>query len=305
MRLKTAIPLLILCALAVHAGRHFWLQSPSRGATGANPTTASPAKRAELRRSAATVETRHYSISSTATPSQTALVGNAAESLYDAYADFFSDAIEFQPDQSRLKLVLYKDQQEFKANNRSSPWAEAYYLAPNCHAYYADGGANPYHWMVHEATHQLNREVARFEKTRWIDEGLATYFATSRIDGRKLLPGSIDASTYPIWWLSSLALSGDIENDVREGRIIPLRALISGTGPNIGQHVNLYYIEFWSLSHFLFHYQDGKYADRYRELIAQGGSLENFERLLGPVDQLQVEWYGYLQQKIAEVGSSS
>jgi hypothetical protein len=32
-----------------------------------------------------------------------------------------------------------------------------------------------------------------------------------------------------------------------------------------------------------------------------GGSLEDFERLLGPVERLEGQWYEYLQRKVAEV----
>jgi hypothetical protein len=289
------IPVIILCGLIGLAGRHYWLQSASHSAE-ARPTIASLANHSTLHRAAATVETRHYTISSTATPSQTALVGNAVESLYETYAEFFGDAFKTSPDASRLQLVLYKDQGEFKANNRSKPWAEAYYRPPICHAYYADGGPNPYHWMLHEATHQLNNEVAHFPRTTWTEEGLASYFSTSRIEQRKLVPGKIDANAYPIWWLPSLFLTGNLQDDIRGGRIIPLRNLIASGRDDIGKNVNLHYIEYWSLTHFLFHYRNGLYSDRYRQLIKLGGSLEDLERLLGPVDKIQVQWYGYLQE---------
>ena len=112
--------------------------------------------------------------------------------------------------------------------------------------------------------------------------------------------GSIDADAYPIWWLPDLALGGDVEVEIRAGRFISLRDLIEDTGPDISRHVNLYYIEYWSLSHFLFHYRDGSYAERYRRLIAAGGSLRDFERIIGPVDRVQAEWYGYLRARIDE-----
>ena len=296
MRMKILVPVVVvLGSLVGFAGRHYWLQSGSRSVE-AGLSTASSANRAALHRSAAAIETRHYTISSTATPSQTTLVGDAVESLYDTYAEFFSDAFRPPPESSRLQLVLYKDQGEFKANNRSKPWAEAYYRPPICHAYYADGRPNPYHWMLHEATHQLNNEVSHFPRTTWTEEGLASYFSTSRIEQRKLVPGTIDANTYPIWWLPSLVLTGNLQDDIRGGRIIPLRNLIASGRDDIGKNVNLHYIEYWSLTHFLFHYRNGLYADRYRQLIKLGGSLEDFEKLLGPVDRVQAEWYGYLQE---------
>ena len=56
--------------------------------------------------------------------------------------------------------------QEFKAHNRSQPWAEAYYAERVCHAYLDPTKPNPYHWLLHEAVHQLNREYAGIAKER-------------------------------------------------------------------------------------------------------------------------------------------
>lgn len=241
------------------------------------------------------LETTHYLIHSSASEKQTIRVAEAVEALHAAYVRFFAALPGVAKDHAKLQIVLYRDQAEFKAHNKSSPWAEAYYLPPRSHAYYSDGD-NPVHWMIHEATHQLNREVSRLHKATWSDEGLAAYFGSSWIEGDTLTPGRIDPAAYPIWWLPTLSLTGDLEDDISTGKIIPLRTIISGEGgPDISRNVNLYYMEYWSLTHFLLHYQDGKYATQYRELIATGSSLDNFERLIGPMEPLQQEWYAYLQ----------
>jgi Protein of unknown function (DUF1570) len=248
------------------------------------------------------VETVHYAITTTADAAQTQHVADAVETLYVTHHGFFSKQRAPSGASGKLKLTLYAHQAQFKANNRSLWWAEAYYLRPVCYAYYAKGDRNPYHWMIHEATHQLNAEVARFPKIKWVDEGLATYFGTSRIAGGTLLPGKIDLDTYPIWHLDNSGLSGSLDADIRDGRWIPIRALITGRdAPDIASNVNRYYIQYWSLSHFLFHGENGRYADAYQRLIAEGGSLANFEKRIGPADRIEVEWYRYLQEKIAEL----
>lgn len=255
---------------------------------------------------ATVLETAHYAITSTADAVQTRRVGDAVEALYAAYAGVFPADRAQVAARAKLKLTLYAHQAQFKANNRSLPWAEAYYLRPICYAYYAKGEANPYHWMVHEATHQLNAEVSGFPKYRWVDEGLATYFGTSRIEfdtsGRgKLIPGKIDPDAYPIWWLTNSGLTGSLDKDIDEGNWVPIRALITGKdAPSIASNVNGYYIQYWSLSHFLFHGGNGRYAEGYERLIAEGGTLANFERLIGPADRIEYEWYRYLQDRIAE-----
>jgi hypothetical protein len=251
------------------------------------------------------VETLHYTITTTADASQTQRVAEAVEALYGAYGQFF--AVEQTPAErhGKLKLTLYAFQAQFKANNYSMPWAEAYYLRPVCYAYYAKDEPNPYHWMIHEATHQLNAEVSGFRKAKWIDEGLATYFGASRIERGRLVPGKIDPDTYPIWWLSNSGLTGSLDADIEAGRWIPIRALITGKdAPNINSNVNRYYIEYWSLTHFLFHYDNARYAEAYKRLIAEGGSLANFEKIIGPADKIEYEWYRYLSGKISTLAES-
>lgn len=245
--------------------------------------------------------TDHYAIFSTAPPKQTVQVAAAVESLYRAYGHFFA-LVETPATEERLKLILYRDKQQFSRYNTSMPWAEAFYRKPYCHAYFAQNTGNPYHWMLHEATHQLNTERAGFAQAKWINEGLATYFGTSRLENHRLYPGRIDPETYPIWWLDRLPLSGSLQRDLKEKRLIELRKVIDGTGPAIGgSYLNVYYIEYWSLSHFLFHYQDGKYAQAYRKLMRGRGTLAEFEAAFGPVERIQQEWYDYLRDKQAEL----
>jgi hypothetical protein len=237
----------------------------------------------------------HFTIHSTATATQTAQVAAAAEALHAAYVARFGAG----PAGRRFELVLYRDREQFKRNNHSRPWAEAYYLAPRCYAYYSDD-ANPYHWMLHEATHQLLRESSGWRPAKWANEGIASYFGASRLVDGVLMDGTIDPTAYPIWWLSSWTLAGDLRADIAAGRIIPLRALVTDTGPPIDDNVNLYYLHYWSLSHFLLRYEGGKYAAGYRELIARGGSLADFEALIGPVEAIQLQWYAYVRQMLRE-----
>lgn len=244
-------------------------------------------------------DTAHYRIIATADPAQTEQVAHAVERLHDRYRAFFREhlpAEAFGERANKMKLTLYRDRAQFQRYNYSLPWAEAYYLKPMCHAYYVAGAPNPYHWMVHEATHQLNAEVAHFKKAPWIDEGLGTYFGTSRFVNGELRLGDIDPNTYPIWWLASFPLDEDVKVDIAQERWVPLRALLTGKGmPPMAGRVNQYYVQYWSLTHFLFHYDGGRYADAYKRLIAEGGTLANFEARIGPVERIENEWHRYLR----------
>lgn len=266
------------------------------------PTSASAAARGNVRADplvrpgAVRVDTAHYSLSTTASPAQTQAVGAALESLHRAYLRFFdlSEPVP-APGGRRLQVVLYRDRSEFVAYNRSHPWAEAYYLKPYCHAYLAGGQPNPHHWVLHEATHQLNAEVAGQARAKWINEGLATYFGASRLSEGELQVGRIDPDAYPIWWLRELDLSGSLQADLTHKRVIPLRELIQDSGPPMGgYYLNRYYLQYWSLTHFLFHHDGGRYAGAYRRLIRGRGSLAEFERELGPWQTIQAQWYSYL-----------
>ena len=246
-------------------------------------------------------DTAHYTLYSYASPQDTKRVAQAAEALHDAYGRVFANLVDAKASMPRLQMVLYGTRGQFKANNRSSPWAEAYYQRPRCYAYYGAGAPNPYHWMVHEATHQLNTEWAHLRLPRWINEGVASYFGTSRIENGVLRVGESDPNTYPTWWLPQLWLSGNLEDDLAHGRLIPLRALITDTGPNINQNVNLYYIEYWSLVHFLLEDDANRYGAGLNALLATDGSLKEFERLVGPVDVVQREWYSHLVRVRADL----
>jgi len=244
-----------------------------------------------------TLKTEHYVIYSTATAEQTQRVGEVCEMLYEAYADTFGDAIDLKTDHHRLRTKLYRDREEFRRCNRVLNWAEAFYRPPYTYQYCSADEANPYHWMSHEATHQLNAEVARLRLAKWLNEGIAGYFSTSRIIDDKFCLGVVDNNTYPVWWLSILATSGDLASDIENGSVIPLRAIVTGRGgPSMNKHFNLYYLHWWTLTHFLFHYEGGKYCEASPLLAKEGGSLAAFEKHIGRVDAVQTQWYGYVQE---------
>ena len=120
-----------------------------------------------------TITTEHYVIQSTATPEQTREIGKVAEMLYTRYGVFLKEMGVTPQQHGKLKIKLFKDRSEFRLCNRVRTWAEAFYLYPYCYEYYSAEDLNPYHWMTHEATHQLNREVGGLAMGQWLDEGIA------------------------------------------------------------------------------------------------------------------------------------
>jgi hypothetical protein len=266
--------------------------------SAAEAERAAQARKSEflIPQNAAVRETDHYRFHHTDSAEQAELVGKAVEKLYAAYTSVFPQPTATASD--KLILVLYKDRFEFKTNNRSSSWAEAYYIKPACYAYFDARAENPYHWMIHEATHQLARQVSGFRRNRWIDEGLASYFSTSRIVDGGVQLGTLDAKAYPIWWVGHFQLTGDPARDAAGGRFVPLEVLLTGVGgPDVDAKFNLYYVDAWSLTHFMFNHENGKYAQAYKQFLAKGSTLADFTALIGPVEKIQAEWYPYLMEQ--------
>ncbi len=238
---------------------------------------------------AVVIDTPHYRIHSSASADHAAEVGQALESLHAAYAALFPIAT----DPGRLPVILYRDRAEFSRNNRSSPWAEAYYLDPACYAYFDAAARNPHHWAMHEAVHQLARKASGFKRNRWIDEGLASYFSASRrVDGR-LQPGNIDSTAYPAWWLADATGKRKMP--------IPLEVLLSnGSGPDVDTHFNQYYLSAWSLTHFLLHRDNGRHASAYRAFLEAGADRNAFLRHIGPIETIESQWIQYFRRQAQE-----
>jgi hypothetical protein len=241
-----------------------------------------------------TFEGSHHVIDSTATKPETEETARALELLYVAYSNRFGGLPGFQREHPKLKVKLFKNRVEFRRVNPGLGWAEAFYREPYCRAYFSAGEVNPYHWMLHESVHQLNNEVAHLRLAKWLEEGVAEYFSTSRMNSNALAVGRIDPNTYPVWWIDEIATGSDLDENLRNGSVIPLRSIITNRGgPSMNRHFNLYYLHWWTLTHFLF--EDARYREKSLALLQQGGGLDAFERIIGPVEKVQPEWHAYVR----------
>ncbi len=244
------------------------------------------------------LESEHYRALSNVSIEETQDALSKAETLYQAYTTFWD--VKAGPADNKLLLKIYSSRKEFKRANPLSGWAEAFYRQPCCHQYIeAESENRPYHWMVHEATHQLNNEVSHFRLPQWAEEGIACYFSTTRMDDGKMNLGVIDRDTYPIWWLSSLDLSGDLSRDKADKKIISIRSIVNDEKPlKMNEHVNLYYIHWFSLVHFLLEGEQGKYRQAFMACVKTPSGLEAFEENIGPYQLIEPQWYQHLLQII-------
>lgn len=245
--------------------------------------------------------TQNFAIHSSATKEQTASVGSSVEALHRSYVTLFEPEVQ----KSQFQLILFKDQAEFKKHNRSSPWAEAYYKRPYSFAYAANG-ENPYHWMLHEVTHQLLTEASGYKLRRWLNEGMATYLGSSKISGNVLQVGNPDKAAYPIWWLAEVRFDQASKPTFSGSPIPSLQEIIEESGPPVGENVNSYYIAWWSLVHFLMQGDGGTHRQGAIELLKEGGSPESFQRLIGNYADIEPSWHHHLQSLTnADTGTSS
>ncbi len=242
-----------------------------------------------------TLSTAHFTVYSTATQEQTQDTAEKLEFLYLAYSNRFSSLPSFTANHPKLMVKLFKDREEFRNINPGLGWAEAFYRKPYCRAYFSQQEINPYHWMLHEAVHQLNQEVAHLNLAKWLSEGIAEYFSTSHIKAERLELGCIDRDTYPVWWIDELATSADPKENIRNGSVIPLRAIVANRGgPSMSREFNLYYLHWWTLTYFLF--ENPKYLSHALALVERGGDLDSFEQCFGSVEKVQEDWHAYVRQ---------
>ena len=240
--------------------------------------------------------TAHYQIHSAATRMQTDAVAAALERLHAAYAQVFP----LQPGRDGpYQVVLYRDQAEFKRNNRTAPWAEAYYRRPIAYAYPGEG-ANPHHWALHEATHQLLAEAGGYRLPRWLNEGLAGCFGAGTLDRAGLHTDRPDPGAYPVWWLRDVRVGADGAPRFQGEPLLRLHELVEGTGPPVGEHVNHYYVAWWSLVHYLLHGDGGAQRQALVQLVREGGDAAAFRRLVGDDAQVEPRWRAHLLRLAAD-----
>lgn len=234
--------------------------------------------------------TPHFIIHSAATPEQTAAVGVAVEALHRSYAM----TVGQQGTAGAFQLVLYRDQADFKAHNRSSPWAEAYYRRPHAFAYPGEGDA-PHQWMLHEVTHQLLAEASGLAARRWMNEGMACYFGASRFSGGTLHAGAPDPASYPVWWLGELRFDSAGHPSLENVLLPTLRQLVEDSGPPVAEHVNGYYLAWWSLVHYLMEGDGQAHRRQALLLLHRRGDPAAFQQLIGSYADVEPRWHQHLR----------
>ncbi len=201
------------------------------------------------------------------------LAGNM-EAVFGFLHQTFDPHIEPLPGRLRILVFLLSSQDSLtrlQAELGGRIHGGGFYHPPGLLAFhqethYFDGLL---HTMIHEAFHA-------FSDTRltgpgaslplWAEEGTAEYFANSRIERGRIVPGKVDRGHYALvhggsgvvrqqslttWNLKTARAA------VREGEAPPIAELFETTADTFyGEHARQYYGFSWLLTHFLQHGRD-------------------------------------------------
>ena len=141
--------------------------------------------------------------------------------------------------------------------------------------------------------------------TKWVDEGLACLFSTAREVNGNIALGTIDTTSYPMWWIARLKFTGDMDNDIKANKLMKLEYLIKGEGGlPINKYFNLYYIQWYSLVHYLVFGENGKHKDSFKKYVFNQCPVDEFEKYFGPIDEIQRQWYDHLRNTIHQSAAS-
>jgi hypothetical protein len=266
----------------------FWIFS-ALSLAGCLPEKAKPAPRSVVDPASArdslpwrVLTSPHYRIESLTDSVQTREVLWRVETLYAAYQQVLGLT---EPRHAALMdLRLYRDRHEMHAFESMPDWAEGIYRDGWCIQYLRPREANPWHWTIHEATHQLNAERAQLDLPRWLNEGLACLFSTSRLDSSGLHLGTVDPESYPVWWLDDFRPSGNWAEDLKQGKLQSLETIVRGGGvePESGD-LNLAYLSWWTVTRFLW----SRDPVRFFAWVKKDRSVEGLERIVGPLKELE------------------
>lgn len=230
-----------------------------------------------------TIETEHYNVTTTHSLEAAVHLGVRLERLYRAWGQLFASYYT-GPDQlarrfegrapgrastRRHQVVYFRDRQEYKQALRGAipegVETTGIYLGDRrCAFFFADGMQDD-STLYHEATHQLFSEsravvpdVGR-EANFWVIEGVACYME-SLVNAR---------GGYALGGRDAVRLQDAVYRGLEDESHIPLTELVTW-GMNRFQQVERFeadvrlpmlYSQSAGLTHFLIHYDDGRYRD--------------------------------------------
>jgi hypothetical protein len=229
------------------------------------------------------------------------------ENTAKAYRRSHQDVWPLRPLDSKVKVFLFANRNEFKALAGNPPDDAA-------------GGYNPLMGggkgclmisrtpkgtvdemlitAVHELTHALDHRLCGILSMRvpgWIAEGRASYFGHSQLR-RQIIPGAICIPPSP----SMASMVPNLKNGLQN---VPLASLVNlnmqqFNGPRALEH----YALAWAWVHFLYHGDSGKYASGFAQFLkgvpAGKFSQADLETAVGQLADLEPRFKLYVENQI-------
>ncbi len=250
------------------------------------------------------------------------VLGQVVEATVRVHQEFWSSIVPLRPFKEQVLVYAFARRQDhdrlhrlWLAERSAAPsWSPAgeYVPASRILAIPCEemDGHLPVPILIHEAVHMLDYErvyAAGVRPSQWFEEGLATYFGFSHVDGQlRIEPGEIRRSGTLV--VGNVRLQFDPRTQLRDhlhrlrdGGPFPLASLLSaGQGDPAwgGGRTAPAYGAAWTLVHFLLHGERGRLRPaflEYARLEARGeGGGQAFARLFGPdLGPLEAAWHHY------------
>lgn len=146
--------------------------------------------------------------------------------------------------------------------------------------------------LFHEITHAIFDQSAELpEWSYWLSEGLATYFAESRIENSTIELGRLNEEYHKV-----------VKNLIKNPEyFIPLGKLLEANPAKFTSEENTYYYaESHTLIYFLYEWNDGKYRDKLYQYILEEkkpgvSSPFKFEAIIGNINEIEKEWIKFIE----------
>ena len=228
-----------------------------------------------------TVETEHYAIRTNHSLEAGVQLGEKLEQLHRVWRQLFIryyrteaqvaelfDRRRIPPPLPRMAVVYFRDRSEYVRGLRAAfpdfnraivEKSEGVYIADTQRAYYFAGTSELERNIYHEATHQLfhqSRPVVHdvgFHANFWIVEGIAMYMETLHHEGECVVLGGADD---PRMLAAHFRLLDD-------KFYVPLAQFTSLSRERFQDdpRIATFYTQAAGLTHFLVHYEEGRYRD--------------------------------------------
>jgi hypothetical protein len=129
--------------------------------------------------------------------------------------------------------------------------------------------------VAHEGWHQYTQSTFAEQLPPWMEEGLATFMEGHRMRNER--------TTIEFLPWRNLERFSELRSVVREGRMVSLGQLVSGTPQSFlgdGRDSLLsYYAQVWALMHFLNDGEGGRYRAAFRQIIDDAANGRMAERM--------------------------